>query len=64
LLLLFLHHFALALAHLIHLHHVDLGSCVFITLDHAEATLKEATEQAQAEDPANLVLDQGKPRYI
>jgi hypothetical protein len=33
-------------------------------LDHVEPELGEPTKQAQAEDPANLVLDQGKPRYI
>jgi hypothetical protein len=33
-------------------------------LDHVELDLKELTEQAQAKDPANLALDQGKPRCI
>jgi hypothetical protein len=33
-------------------------------LYHAELELKEPTEQAQAEDLANLALDQGKPRCI
>jgi hypothetical protein len=34
------------------------------TLDHVEPELKKPTEQAQAEDLANLVLDQDKPRCI
>jgi hypothetical protein len=34
------------------------------TLDHAESELEEPMEQAQGEGPANLALDQGKPRYI
>jgi hypothetical protein len=33
-------------------------------LDHAEPELREPTEQVQAEDLTNLVLDQGKPRCI
>jgi hypothetical protein len=30
-------------------------------LDHAESEFEKSTEQAQAEDPANLALDQGNP---
>jgi hypothetical protein len=33
-------------------------------LDRTEPKLEEPTEQAQAEDPANKTLDQGKPWYI
>jgi hypothetical protein len=33
-------------------------------LDHVESELEEPMEQAQAEDLANLVLDQGKPQCI
>jgi hypothetical protein len=33
-------------------------------LDHAEPELEEPTEQAQAEDSANLALYQGKPWCI
>jgi hypothetical protein len=33
-------------------------------LDCAELELKEPMEQAQAEDPTNLALDQGKPQCI
>jgi hypothetical protein len=33
-------------------------------LDHAEPKLGEPMKQAQAEDPTNLALDQGKPRCI
>jgi hypothetical protein len=31
------------------------------TLDHVEPELEESTEQVPLEDPANLVLNQGKP---
>jgi hypothetical protein len=55
-LLLFLHHFALA--YLIHC------TMLLYTLDHAESELEEPMEQAQGVDPANLALDQGKPRCI
>jgi hypothetical protein len=34
------------------------------SLGHAEPELEEPAEQAQDEDFANLVLDQGKPRCI
>jgi hypothetical protein len=34
------------------------------TLDHMEPELGEPTEQVQAEDLANLALDQGKPMCI
>jgi hypothetical protein len=34
------------------------------TLDHAEPELREPREQVQAEDAANLALDQDKPRCI
>jgi hypothetical protein len=34
------------------------------TLDRAEPEHEEPMEQAQVKDPANLVLDQGKPQCI
>jgi hypothetical protein len=34
------------------------------TLHHVELELKEQIEQTQAEDPANLALDQGKSQCI
>jgi hypothetical protein len=34
--------------------------CLYM-LDHAESEFEKSTEQAQAEDPANLALDQGNP---
>jgi hypothetical protein len=43
------------------LQHLALGS---YTLDHVELELGEPTEQVPAEDPTNLVLNQGKPRCI
>jgi hypothetical protein len=48
-----LHYIILVLAHI----------CSY-TLDHTEPELKEPMEQAQAKDPANLTLDQGKPWCI
>jgi hypothetical protein len=61
-LLLFLHHFALA--YLIHCTMLLSAHVCSYTLDHAESKLEEPMEQAQGEDPANLALDQGKPRCI
>jgi hypothetical protein len=55
-----LHHIAFAiLLRCIILFLAHVCSC---TIDHVEPELEELTEQAQAEDPANLALDQGKPR--
>jgi hypothetical protein len=52
------------LAYLIHCT-ILLSAHVFsYMLDHAEPELEEPTQQAQAEDPTNLALDQVKHRCI
>jgi hypothetical protein len=61
-LLLFLHH--VALAYLMHCTIFLSAHVCSYMLDHAEPELKESTEQAQAEDLTNLALDQGKLRCI
>jgi hypothetical protein len=55
----FLHHFALA--YLIHYTILISADVYSYTLDHAVLELREPTEQAQAEEPANPELSQCKP---
>jgi hypothetical protein len=58
-LLLFLHHYCIF--HLMHCIILLLDHICSCTLDHTEWESEGSTEQAQAKDPANLALDQGKP---
>jgi hypothetical protein len=61
-LILFLHH--VALAHLLHCTVLLSAHVHSYTLGHVVPELEEPMEQAQAEDPANLALDQVKPWCI
>jgi hypothetical protein len=49
---------------LMHLTMSILAHVYSYTLDHVELELEESMEQARAEDPSNLALDQAKPRCI
>jgi hypothetical protein len=53
-----------ALKHFMHCTILPLAHICSFTLGHTELEFGEPTEQAQAEDLANLALNQGKPRYI
>jgi hypothetical protein len=46
---------------LMHLTMSILAHVYSYTLDHVEPELEESMEQARAEDPSNLALDQAKP---
>jgi hypothetical protein len=53
-----------ALKHLMHWTILPLAHIHSFTLGHVELEFGELTEQAQAEDLANLALNQGKPWCI
>jgi hypothetical protein len=53
-----------ALKHLMYCTVLPLAHIRSFTLGHAELEFLEPTEQAQAEDLANLALNQGKPQCI
>jgi hypothetical protein len=53
-----------ALKHLMHCTILPLAHIRSFTLGHTELEFREPTEQGQAEDLANLALNQGKPRDI
>jgi hypothetical protein len=53
-----------ALKHLMHCTILPLAHICSFTLGHAELEFGGPTEQAQAENLANLALNQGKPRCI
>jgi hypothetical protein len=58
--LLVLFYIMIDLAYLLHYTILLLAHVISYTLDHAASELEELTKQAQAEDFAKLVLDQGK----
>jgi hypothetical protein len=58
----FLHHIAFS-PHALH-HFFIMAHVYAYAIDHTELDLEETMKEAQAEDPANPELKQGKPRCI